>query len=156
MRKLMYTLALVVIGFTASYAQTGPTGSVRGERQKSTPEQRSEKEATALQTKLNLTADQKTKVQAIALERIKKADEFRVKDDTELKAKMTARKALMKDSQAKLDAVLTPEQRKTLAASRAEMGNKMRERRGPGHQRGIKDGTPPPPANIKMKAPQIY
>ncbi len=148
MKKLIYTIALVAMGMTASYAQKAGPGP--GGREKGTPEQRAEKAATALQTKLNLTADQKQKVQALELERIKKNDEFRKKDDQEMKAKMEERKTFMKASKDKMDAILTPEQKKTLDASRDEMRDKMKDRKGgkgPRGHKGPKDGTPPPASN---------
>jgi len=145
MKKLIYTIALVVMGMTASYAQQA--GPRPGKRAKGTPEQRAELAATALQTKLNLTAEQKQKVQALELERIKKNDEFRKKDAQEMKAKMEERKTFMKASKEKMDAILTPEQKKTLDASRDEMRERMKDRKGgkgPRGHKGPNDGTPPP------------
>ena len=69
MKKLLYTLAFVVIGFTASYAQKP---GERNEREQITPEARAERAADAWQKKLNLSADQKSKVKQIELDRIKK------------------------------------------------------------------------------------
>lgn len=144
MKKLIYTIALVAMGMTASYAQNGSPGGRPRERERGTPEERAEKAATALQAKLTLTADQKQKVKAIELERIKKNDEFRKKDEAEMRAKMEQRQAAMKASNDKLDAVLTAEQKKKLEASREELKERMQDRRG----RGPRPGTPPqPPAN---------
>jgi protein CpxP len=101
MKKLIYTVAFVVMGVTASYAQKpGGQGKNHG-----TPEQRAEKQATELQTKLALTADQKQKVQAIELERIKKNEEWRKGDDGDRKAKMEERQTFMKASKEKMDAI---------------------------------------------------
>lgn len=143
MKKLFYTVALVVMGITASYAQ-----KAKGE--KLSPEERAEKAATAMQQKLSLTADQKQKVKQIELDRIKKGDEWRKQDDATMKQKMEQRKTFAKETKDKLDAVLTPEQRKTLAASRDEMKERMKDRKGDRGQRGPRgprpgDGTPPPP-----------
>lgn len=135
----MYTVAIVVMGITATYAQK-PAGQ---QRSKETPEQRAEKHATVLQTKLALTADQKSKVKAIELERIMKNEEWRKSDDGDRKAKMEERKAFMKASQEKMDAVLTADQKVKFEAVRKEMRGKMQDGRGP---RGPRDGkTPPPP-----------
>ncbi|TKC10252.1 multiple ligand-binding protein 1 [Pedobacter polaris] len=144
MKKLFYTVALVVMGITASYAQ-------KPEREKLTPEQRAEKTATALEQKLSLNADQKTKVQQLELERIKKNDEWRKQDVGTMKDKMEERKAYMKASKEKMDAILTPEQKKTLDASRDKMRDKMKDRKGGKGLRGPKgtkpgEGTPTPPA----------
>ena len=141
MKKLIYTLAFIVIGITSSYAQ-------KPEREKLTADQRAEKIAITLQQKLNLTADQKAKVQQIELERIKQHEEWRKQDQGTIKNKMEERKAFMKASKEKIDAVLTPEQKKTLTASRDEIRDKMKDRKSAKGSRGSKaskneDGTPP-------------
>lgn len=121
MKKLLYTLAFAVLSFTASYAQ-------RTEKVRLTAEEKADKYATALQTKLSLTADQKTKIKQIELDRIKEHDGLRKQDEAKMKARHEERKAAMKAHQDKINAVLTPEQQKTLAAQRDEMRNKMKER----------------------------
>ncbi|WP_316784375.1 hypothetical protein [Pedobacter frigiditerrae] len=147
MKKILYTIALVVMGITASYAQKRE----RTGRENQTPEQRAEKAATALQQKLSLTADQKQKVQQIELDRIKKNEEWRKADEGTMKGKMEERKAYMKASKDKMDAILTADQKKTLEASRAEMKDKMKDRKGGKGPRGPRPGNgtppPPPPAN---------
>ncbi len=146
MKKILYTVAFVVMGITASYAQKPGRDQAR---EKLTAEQRAEKAATAMQQKLSLTADQKQKVQQIELDRIKKNDEWRKLDENAMKGKMEERKAFAKASKDKMDAILTAEQKKTLEASRAEMRDKMKDgkgRRGPRGQR-LGDGTPPPSNN---------
>ena len=147
MKKLIYTVAFVVIGFTASYAQ-------KPNRENLTPEQRAEKAATAMQQKLNLSAEQKSKVQQLELERIQKAEDWRKNDQGAMKAKMEERRAYMKASKEKMDAILTPEQRKTLEASREEMKEKAKERmkdrkggKGPRAPRAGNGTPPPPPTN---------
>jgi protein CpxP len=143
MKKIFYTIALVVMGITASYAQKRE----RAGRENQTPEQRAEKAATALQQKLSLTADQKQKVQVIELDRIKKNEEWRKADENAMKGKMEERKTFMKASKDKMNAILTADQKKTLEASRAEMKDKMKDRKGGRGPRGPRpgDGTPPPP-----------
>lgn len=142
MKKIFYTLALVVIGITASYAQ-------KPQRDKLTAEQRAERAATVLEKKLTLTAEQKQKVKQIELDRIKKNDEWRNEDGKAIKAKMEERKVFAQANKAKLDAILTLDQQKTLAASRDEMRGKMKDRRGEkgGDRKGPRKGkgTPPPP-----------
>lgn len=144
MKKLIYTAAFVVMGITASYAQ-------KPNRENLTADQKAEKAATAMQQKLNLSTEQKLKVQQLELERIQKAEEWRKNDQGVMKNKMEERKTYMKASKEKMDAILTPEQRKTLDASREEMKGKMKERmkdrkdgKGPRAPRTGK-GTPPPP-----------
>ncbi len=145
MKKLMYTIALVVMGITASYAQR-PNGPRDGQRQSNeTPEQRAEKHAAKLQTDLGLTADQKAKVKAVELDRIKKNDDWRKKDEAERKNKMEERQAFMKASKDKMDAILTPEQKTKFEASRKDMRDGGRDGKGPKGPRGPKGETPPPP-----------
>lgn len=145
MKKLIYTIALVAMGMTASYAQqNGQDRRAPRQRQVGTPEERAEKAASALQTKLSLTPEQKQKVKAVELERIKKNDEFRKKDEGEMRARLGERMALMKESQDKIDAILTPEQRTTLQASRDHKKDRFKERKG---NRGPRPGTPTPPTN---------
>lgn len=127
MRKLLYTLAFVGIGFTASYAQK--TGKENG-REQVTPEVRAEKAADAWQKKLNLTADQRSKIKQIELDRIKESNEWRKRDQAAMKNKMEERKTFMKANRDKIDAILTADQKKTLAASRSEMRDKMKDRKG--------------------------
>jgi protein CpxP len=153
MKKLLYTLAFVVTGFTASYAQK--TGRENG-RAPIAPEARAERAADALQKKLNLSADQKSKVKQIELDRIKKSNEWREKDRAAMKSKMEERKTFMKANRDKIDAVLTADQKKTLAASRTEMRDNMKDRmkdrkgeRGKrGEQRSKRGETPPPPKAV--------
>lgn len=146
MKNAIYTLAFVVIGFTASYAQK--PGKQNG-REQATPELRAEKAASAWQKKLNLTADQKSKIKQIELDRIKKNDEWRMADQAVMKNKMEERKTFMKANKDKVDAVLTADQKKTLAESRSEMKNKMKDRKGDKGKRAPRNSkqgeTPPPP-----------
>lgn len=140
MKKIMYTLALVVMGITASYAQ-------KPGREKATAEQRAEKTAAALQQKLSLTADQKQKIQQIELDRIKQSDEWRSQDQAHMKGKMEERKTFLKANRTKIESVLTAEQKKTFSESRDKMRDKMKDRKGDRGPRGPRPdkGTPPPP-----------
>lgn len=143
MKKLIYTVALVVLGITASNAQEGKRkpegregrprieGRERSERDdKLTSEQRAEKAATAMQKRLSLSDEQKQQVQVIELDRIKKNEEWRKQDDKTFKSKMEERKAFMSTSKEKLEKVLTEEQRKTLAAAREDGRERMKHARG--------------------------
>lgn len=139
-------MAFVVIGFTTSYAQK--PGRTNG-REQATPEVRAEKAASALEQKLNLSADQKSKIKQIELDRIKKNDEWRKNDQATMKNKMEERRTFMKQNKDKVESVLTADQKKTLAASRTEMRGKMENDRGAKGKRGPNNSkrgkTPPPP-----------
>jgi type III secretory pathway component EscV len=136
MRRLFLTVAIAVLGFTASYAQQAEKTeradrtkrTERAGRVKLSAEERAEKAATALQTKLSLNADQKAKIKQIELDRIKEHDGLRKKDEATMKAKFEERKAAMKAHQDKIDAVLTADQKTKLAAEREEVKAKMKER----------------------------
>jgi DNA-binding protein H-NS len=139
MRKLLFTLAFAVIGVTASYAQ-------KNERVKLSPEERADKIAAAMQTKLSLNDDQKSKIRQIELDRIKQQDELRKTDAAAMKGKFEERKAAMKAHDEKIKGVLTSEQQKVYAASKEEMKGKlkdrMRERKGRPHKAPkVEEGT---------------
>ena len=140
MKKLLYTLALVVIAMTASYAQKPGKGN---KKEQASAEVRAEKAAAAMQLKLNLTADQKAQLKDIEIDRIKKNDEWRKNDQTAMKNKMEERKSFMKANKDKVDAVLTADQKKILAASRSEMKDKMKNRKGDKGKKSPKDLTQP-------------
>jgi len=116
----------------------GPKG--REERKAMTAERRAEM-LDRMAEHLGLTIDQKKQVQAIqdAAETQREA----VFKDAALNREQRREKmeAIQKDTQAKIDAVLTPEQREKMATMRGKMKDRMgerRERRGPGE-----DGPPP-------------
>lgn len=129
MKKLIYTVALVVMGITASYAQ-------KQKRENLNPEQRPEKYASNLQQKLDLTNDQKQKVKQLEIERAGKITEWRKRDVDAVKGKTDERKNYMKANREKLDAILTPEQRTKLNASRDEMKTKAKGKKGDRGNRG--------------------
>ena len=56
-----------------------------------------------------------------------------------MKNKMEERKSFMKANKDKVDAVLTADQKKTLAASRSEMKDKMKNRKGDKGKKSPKD-----------------
>ncbi|MBB2144772.1 hypothetical protein GM921_04710 [Pedobacter sp. LMG 31464] len=150
MRKLILSIAIVVIGFTAAHAQDSTRVRKAPRAAKFTAEQRAEMASKNMQQKLALTDDQKQKVYQVELDRVKKNDEWRKQDENAMKGKMDERKAFLKASKEKMDAILTADQKKNLAASRDEMRGKMKDRKWPkGLRRG--DKTPPPlpapPAN---------
>jgi Spy/CpxP family protein refolding chaperone len=109
---------------------------------KMTAEQRAEKVTSRLEKQLSLTADQKTKIYAIELENAKKMEAWRSADHSDMKGKMKERKAAIDEQKAKVDAVLTADQKTKMDAFRAEArekGEKMRKGMG---GRGKKDKEP--------------
>lgn len=149
MKKIILTLAVLACTI-AGYAQQDAKPRreelrARMDRlDKLSPEQKAEKAALALQKRLNLSEDQRQKVQAIELERAKKNMEWRAQDEKSFKNKMEERKIFMKASKEKMDQILTEEQRKKLEETKIEAKEKIRNGRDdrPGRPRK----TPPPPA----------
>ena len=142
MKKLIYTIAFVVLGITSSYAQEskrkveGREGKPRMEARhrqdrdsKLTSEQRAEKSALNMQKRLNLSEEQTQKVKSIQLDCIKKSEEWRKEDHKAFKNKMEERKAFMSSTKEKMDKVLTDEQRKSLASARENSKERMKESR---------------------------
>lgn len=132
MKKVVLTLAIAVMGLTAAFAQDS-TKHVRRAMPKMTAEQRAEKATVKLEKELNLTADQKSKVYAVELENAKKMEEWRKSDQGAMKDKMKARKSAIDAQKAKIDGILTAEQKTKMESLRAEAkekGAKMRHGMG--------------------------
>lgn len=123
MKKIILTVAIAVTAFTASYAQ-------KAERVKITPEQRAERTVAQLQTKLALTNDQKAEIYKIEVEKLKKQENWPKEGQADMKKKMEARKAEMKESEEKLGKVLTSDQKAKYEALKAERREKMKDRKG--------------------------
>ncbi|WP_406826786.1 hypothetical protein [Pedobacter sp. KACC 23697] len=141
MKKAILTVAIAVMGLTAAFAQD-TTKHARRAMPKMTAEQRAEKVTARLEKQLSLTTDQKSKIYAIELENAKKMEAWRSADKGDMKGKMKERKAAMDEQKAKIDAVLTADQKTKMDAFRAEArerGEKMRKGMG---NRGKKDKEP--------------
>lgn len=140
MKRAILTVAIAVMGFTAAFAQD-TTRKARREMPKMTAEQRAEKATASMEKKLSLTADQKTKVYQVELDRAKKMDALRTGNPADMKAKRGEMKASMDKSKADLDNILTPEQKTKMETIRAEQKEKMKDRK-PGMGRGRQDKAP--------------
>ena len=114
MKKLFLTIAIAVMGFTASNAQTA------AQKEKATPAQKAEKSTEKLQKELSLNADQKKKVYAIELEKFQKSESLHKSGTAAKSALKDQQKAIKKATEAKLDQVLTAEQKTKLDAIHAE------------------------------------
>ncbi|WP_133248498.1 hypothetical protein [Pedobacter yonginense] len=140
MKKAILTIAIAVMGFTAAFAQD-TTKRARREMPKMTAEQRAEKATAGMEKRLGLTADQKTKVYQVELDRAKKMDAMRTGNPADMKSKRGEMKASMDKAKADLDNILTAEQKTKMETLRAEQREKMKDRK-PGMGRGKKDKTP--------------
>jgi protein CpxP len=121
MKKLFLTLAIAAIGFTASYAQDN-------HKERLTPAQRAEKSTAKLEKELGLTKDQKQKVYAIELDKASKAEAWHKQNHDARKAMKEEHEAVKKSTDAKLDQVLTAEQKQKLSVLKAEKKEKQKDR----------------------------
>lgn len=139
MKKLLYIIALGAITGLNSYAQDArkhiPESREKLTRrqgverfQKLSPNQRAEMTANNLQQRLNLSADQKQKIQQIELERIKMNDEWRKQDQQSMNEKMESRKAFIKSNRESISRVLTEEQRKIFESSQKNTRERLKDR----------------------------
>jgi protein CpxP len=135
MKKIILTVALAVTALTASYAQ-------KHDKVQLTPEQKAEKVAANLTTKLSLSDEQKTKVYQVEVERMKKAEAWKKANHEAMKSKSEDRKAFMKANDEKLEKILTADQKKTYEAMRAQKKSEMKDHKGH-HRHGDKAITTP-------------
>lgn len=128
MKRIVLTLAIAFIGLTATFAQS--TG-----KQKMTPEQRAEKSTAKLEKELTLTADQKQKIYAVELDKYKQTEAWHKQTSADRKAKKDQHMASKKETDAKIDQVLTPDQKKKLedlrTAKKARIQNKKEHHNAP-------------------------
>ncbi|WP_139377380.1 EMC3/TMCO1 family protein [Daejeonella lutea] len=139
MKKLMITAALVVTIASLGYSQERPErprgegdrkARVEGQqRQPRTPEQRAQMATDALEKKLGLTAEQKTKVYALNLERAEKMEKTMKSEREFRKDQMEKHKSLMEESDKKLSKILTDEQRKSYEDMKKQSRDRMKARR---------------------------
>ncbi|TDG34994.1 DUF4890 domain-containing protein [Pedobacter changchengzhani] len=147
MRKVILTMAIAVMGFTAAFAQDASKRKM--DMQKFTPEQRAERSTAMLDKKLSLSADQKTKIYQINLDRANKVEAMRNTAEDGKKGRGKQMKADMDASNNQLEMVLTPAQKIKYDAWKAEMKDKKRNggRRGSGYsKKDMKPVVSNPPA----------
>jgi protein CpxP len=141
MKKLILTMAIAAMGFTATFAQD-TTKRVRKQMPKLTIEQRAEKATASIDKKLNFTADQKAKFYQLQLDRAKKFEALKTADDAKKKDRFKTFKAESEAYNKEVDAILTPEQKTKFEAMKAEMKNKFKDGKHGGMRRGGKDKAP--------------
>ena len=133
MKKLLITVVVngaLAVGLAAASmparaqdqdAQAQPAGA----RQRSTADEVVQR----LGEKLNLSDDQKAQIKPIIADRQQKMQELR--SDTSMRRRQKARqmKSILKDSDKKINAILTPAQQKQYAELEQQMKEKVKERR---------------------------
>lgn len=121
MKKLLIICTLLFSAITFAQAQ-------EGERQMPTPEQRVQRNVDQLTKKLSLTDDQKTKVKAIYTDQMTQQAKLREEAGDDRAAMRTKMMQLMTDTDTKITALLTAEQKTAFEAfkeeRRANMGNR--------------------------------
>ena len=124
--KIAAGCLLLVFGVAAPIVLLSP--SARAQEQKSWP---SPDEVVAkMSTKLSLTDDQKTKITPIIAERQEKLKALAADTSTPKLQKMKKMKSVYADSDTKINALLTDEQKQKYAQMQEEMREEMKERRG--------------------------
>lgn len=116
MKKIFLMLAFVAGIGVAANAQTKVV---------KTPEQRAQHRAAALSKKLNLTADQSAKLNAIFAKQASQMDSLKANKTGDRKANFAARKAIFANTDANLKSVLTPDQQNAYANLKTEMKGKF-------------------------------
>lgn len=110
MKKLFYTLALLIIGFATSYAQTAP----------SKYDKVVAAEVAKLDAIIKITADQKPKFIALELDRQTRRGEMKELGDNATDEQKASMKQWYKEYPARLKGILTPEQDKLLTEEKAK------------------------------------
>lgn len=123
MKKLLMICGMLLGVMTFAHAQGGG-------RNMGTPEERATKATTALTEKLALTADQQTKVKTILLDQNTQMEKARTEAGDDRKAMRAKMATLMQDNSAKINALLTDDQKKVYADYLAERKAAMEKRMG--------------------------
>ncbi len=135
MKKIILTAVIAFLGLGATFAQT--TSTSRQKKGKYTVEQRAQKATDELDQKVALTADQKTKVYQIELNKFNKAKDMMSKS-TDKKADKSQFKEMNEASKKELHTVLTTEQKAKLKDWKTENKDKMAR-----HNKHQKDQSAP-------------
>lgn len=147
MKKIMITVALVasliIVGFAQEKKERSRTerhGSERTheQRQPITPQERAKRSTDALEKKLNLSADQKTKVFALNLERAERIDKMMISDREFRKSQMEKQRSYMEETDKKLNKILSAEQQKSYEEMKKQSREKMKARRHGGTNSRVK------------------
>ncbi|MEJ7779057.1 MAG: hypothetical protein WKF68_05670 [Daejeonella sp.] len=143
MKKIMITAALVAslvtVGFSQDKKERSKAGKPASEQTREespvkSPQERAQRSTDALEKKLNLSADQKSQVYALNLERAERMD--KMKSDPQFKKdEMPKQKSYMEESDKKLNKILSAEQQKSYAEMKKQSQEKMKARQPAGKQK---------------------
>ncbi|WP_342331164.1 hypothetical protein [Pedobacter sp. FW305-3-2-15-E-R2A2] len=120
MKKLLMICGLLFSVITFAQAQQD------GGRKMRTPEERAQKNAEGLTKRLGLNEDQKTKATAIFLEQANAVNKAREAGSDDKEARRAQMQKLTEETDAKINALLTEDQKKTYETWKAERKDKMK------------------------------
>ena len=128
----LIVISTTVLGFTIiaplARAQDQPPANAQTVRQPPSPEQVVE----LLGKKLDLTEDQKAKITPIIAGRQQQTQALRADTSMRQRKKMRKLKSIFKDSDKKIEAILTKEQKQQYAQIKEQMREQMKERKNRG------------------------
>lgn len=136
MKKII--LMMMLVAGMAAFANAQDTTKV-----KKTPEERAAQMTKMMQKKLNLTADQTTRISAIIADRATKMGDMKMKG---VKGGRLAKMEAAADADKKINAILTPDQQKQYAQMEEKIKAKAMERRKAKTEAPAAPVTPVPPA----------
>lgn len=127
MKKLIIA-AVLMVGMT-SFAQEKPAGEKGHKMERMSPAERNEKHLKKMTSELNLTEKQQKEVGVILAEQAAKREAKHEERKKMSDAQRAERKAEMQANDAKIKAVLTPEQTKKWEELKAKKKEEMKEKR---------------------------
>jgi len=138
-KNIFIASALVILSASTISAQEVPTKQKNGltkeqrlEKRENNLEQRAQKHVDALNTDVQLTTDQQTKVKELAAAKIKKVQEVKAKYGDKPENKELAKKEMNEarmEYRKSVKALLTPEQLEKLKAKRAKQKETMKAKK---------------------------
>jgi periplasmic protein CpxP/Spy len=154
MKKILFALC-IACAFTPAMAQNvaadaQKSGARKEARAKKSPEERAKHRTEVLKQKLNLTADQYTKVLAVNMEVMKRRQALKAQNPKPDKA---AFKEIGAYRRQQFAAILTPAQMKQLKAFQAEQRQKHKQRKGMKNRRFQNQGGADMPSKSFNEGP---
>ena len=141
MKRFLFLLLLGTTLATTLHAQSTDSSAYdqpqSGQRAQASPEQRTTRQLTALTKKLTLTPDQVTQLRPILLNENMTLDSLRTHPSGKRRAAMSSRRDAMQDTDGKINAILTDEQKPLYQQWKDEQKQRlirMRTNRQPANQ----------------------
>lgn len=122
MKGLILSIALLATSLTSGYAQQKETG------QKRSAEERAKQMTESLDKRLNLSANQETKVYNLNLERIREMEKMRQERMAEKKDRIEKNRQRLADHDKKLEKILNADQFRLYQEQRNKAKQNMKKR----------------------------